>query len=76
MTALRFGFCIVCLIRVLTGMIVSFLAEFLCATAADMPSYIKWATRCVRTRRMRIASRCYRVAAGMVAASACTSTRA
>ena len=56
-TTLRLGSCVACLIKVLTGMIISFLSEFLCATVTDMPSDIKWAARCVRTKRMRIASR-------------------
>ena len=76
-TALRFGFCIVCLIKVLTGIVVSFLAEFLCATAADMPSDIKWAARSVVAQSACASlAACFRVATGMAAASACTSTRA
>ena len=76
-TTLRFGYCIVCLVKVLTGMSVSFLAEFLYATAADMPSDTKWAARCVRTKRMCLAiAACFRAVAGTAAPSACTSTRA
>ena len=77
---LRIGYCIVCLVKVLTGMSVSFLAEFLYATAADMPSDIKWAARCVRTKRMRLASyslaTCFRAVAGIASAGVYTSTHA
>ena len=78
-TTLRIGYCVVCFFKVLTAMSARFLAKFLYATAADMPSDIKWAARCVRTKRMRLASRLLprgrRHGRGR-ATSACTSTRA
>ena len=68
-TALRFGYCIVCLVKVLTGTSVSFLAEFLYATATDMcPATSNGPSACASL------AACFHAAAGIAAAGACTST--
>ena len=56
-TTLRLGVCIGYIIKDLTVMLAKFIIQFICATATDLPQDIKRVTRCVRTRRMRIASR-------------------
>ena len=66
-----------CLIKVLTGMTVSFLYEVLWATATDMPTVTSdGQLAAFALGACALQAVCCRVAAGMAAASACASTRA